>query len=69
MNIVNFQNTVDVSNNPIQVKTFQQTIGAPQDLNYQGVAMMPIARTIQSPNYVKGVRGWRIDSNGTSEFH
>ena len=67
--IIQNQNTIEASKTPIQPKKFWDVITPPSDLNYQGVAMQPISRTIQSPNYVKGVKGWRIDSNGTSEFH
>ena len=61
--------TQDRGRNPIQSQSFQDTVTPPNDFNYRGSGMMPIARTIQSANYVKGVKGWKLDSNGTTEIN
>ena len=69
INPFNNPNITDQSPNVIATQTFNELVTPPADLAYRGVAMMPVARTIQSANFIKGVQGWKLDSNGTTEIH
>ena len=62
-------NLTDQSPNVITLRSFNEIVTAPPDFAYRGTAQMPIAKTIQSSNFIKGVQGWKLDSNGTTEIH
>lgn len=51
----------------IEPKTFEEAVGSTEALDKTGAGYSPIGQPMQSSNFVHGVTGWRLDSNGNLE--
>lgn len=50
-------------------QTVQQLVGISPQISDQNTNITIISKKFQSSNYQPGVRGWKLDSNGVSEFN
>lgn len=55
---------IDASPNVIAAKTWEQTVASTDGSSKIGIGQAEVARATQSPNFIDGKSGWRLNPNG-----
>lgn len=66
----NIPTNQDIAPDLIQSQTWNEAVDSNGDLHNYGAGISPRSgKPLQSPNFISGESGWRIDSNGNAEFN